>query len=287
MHDVLLANLVAMELLWEAVSSAGPEKATERVQIQDAFIDASIELLQQAVTGLAAGYLEVEQGRVADEEHDMQTLVEMLAGARPTDRRIEERAERRGVDLKGIRWCAVVKPPEDKVGDQVRALRRASKGGAIGRIGRRLVAFLPGEAIPTLGSAQAGVAAAEDPSSGYRRAAAALQVAEHLNRPLVRYEEVVPLAMVLSGPEEDRRAFVDAQLGPLLEDPLGAELVKTLDAYYRAGQSIAAAARDLYVHRHTLEYRLSRIEAALGADFRSPENRLLLELALALRTDHH
>jgi purine catabolism regulator len=64
---------------------------------------------------------------------------------------------------------------------------------------------------------------------------------------------------------------------------MGEELVKSLDAYYAAGQSIAAAARSLFVHRHTLEYRLSRIETLLARDIRSPNERLLLELALAIR----
>jgi DNA-binding PucR family transcriptional regulator len=46
---------------------------------------------------------------------------------------------------------------------------------------------------------------------------------------------------------------------------------------------LAAAARNLYVHRHTLEYRLNRIEALLGADPKNQPTRLFLELALALR----
>jgi DNA-binding PucR family transcriptional regulator len=96
------------------------------------------------------------------------------------------------------------------------------------------------------------------------------------------YDDVVPLAMVLAGPDEDRRAFISSQLGPLLKDPLGKELLKSLEAFYGAGQSVAAAARDLFVHRHTLEYRLSRIETVLGRDIRAPHTRMLLELAIAL-----
>jgi DNA-binding PucR family transcriptional regulator len=89
--------------------------------------------------------------------------------------------------------------------------------------------------------------------------------------------------MILGGPAEEREAFVRAQLGPLLADQMGEDLVRSLDAYYAAGNSVAAAARDLYVHRHTLEYRLQRIETLLGKDVKAPEHRLLLELALAIR----
>jgi DNA-binding PucR family transcriptional regulator len=99
----------------------------------------------------------------------------------------------------------------------------------------------------------------------------------------VIYDEVVPLALVLDAPPEERSAFIDAQLGRVLGDPLGEDLVASLRAFYAAGQSVAAAARTLHVHRHTLEYRLGRLEALLGRDIRANEPRLLLELALSLR----
>jgi len=65
--------------------------------------------------------------------------------------------------------------------------------------------------------------------------------------------------------------------------PRGEELLRSLTEFYASGLSLAAAARHLYVHRHTLEYRLNRIEALLGADPKSQPTRLFLELALALR----
>jgi carbohydrate diacid regulator len=58
--------------------------------------------------------------------------------------------------------------------------------------------------------------------------------------------------------------------------------LRSLEAFFANGQSIAAAARALHVHRHTLEYRLERITALLG-DVREPGRGPFLELALALR----
>jgi hypothetical protein len=281
LHDVLLANLVATEILWSKVMMLAPDDLEVKVELQNTFVKASVLLLQQAVTGLSAGYLEVEEARVADEEHDMQVIVETLAGLRKADRRHEERAERRGIDLTSLRWCVVARTDGD-VGHQVRSLRKNWPSAPIGRVGRKIIAFLPGDAAPSLDLSPIGVSAVERPNIAYVRAAAALEVAIHLNEPKAMYEEVVPLAMVLAGPEEDRKAFVDSQLGALLQDPLGKELVKSLEAFYGAGQSVAAAARDLYVHRHTLEYRLSRIETVLGRDIRAPHTRMLLELAIAL-----
>ncbi len=283
LHDVLLANLIGTEVLWQAIAELEPEDLESRLTIQNVFMDSSFSLLQQAVKALSKGYLEVAEAQVSDTEHDMQILVETLAGLRVPDNRHEERADIRGIDLETLKWC-VVATVEGDIGAEVRTLRRLTAGAVVGRVGRRLIAFLPEQ--PSEVGLAAGMSSAEDPAVAYRRAMAAHQVAVHLHRTGVIYEEVVPLAMVLSGPHEDRDAFIAAQLGPLLEDPLGDELLKSLQTFYRAGMSVAAAARDLYVHRHTLEYRLTRIETALGKDIKAPDNRMLLELALALRTDN-
>jgi DNA-binding PucR family transcriptional regulator len=178
----------------------------------------------------------------------------------------------------------VSKSSHEDAGIEVRSLRREVKGAAVGRIGRMVIAYIPGEEQPLPSIKPAGVARAVDPVRGFKRARATLEVALHLNRDCVCYEDVVPLAMLLGGPAEEREAFAEAQLGPLMEDQMGDELVKTLAAYYDHGQSVAAAARELFVHRHTLEYRLQRIEDLLERDFKAPEHRLLLELALAIRT---
>lgn len=283
LHDVLLANIVAIEVLWEEITALSDwESDSERANTQEIFMRSAMELLQEAVSGVASGYIEMEHGRVADQEHEMQSLLETVAGLRDPDRKHEERAERHGVDLKEIRWCVVIGSDQHRTGQRIGVLRRTHPGAVIGRIGRKIVGFFPGNEPPTIEQGPAGLATCDEGSSGFTRATAALEVARHLSSEMVRYEEVVPLALLLNGPEDDRQAFIEAQLGPLLNDPMGADLIRSLREYYREGQSVAAASRSLYVHRHTLEYRLSRIEAALGVDIREPHNRLLLEFALQL-----
>ena len=208
----------------------------------------------------------------------------MLAGVREADEQLAERARRRDVDLSALRWCVAVDVGEQEVGALVRSLRRAMPEAIVGRVGGAVVSYLPGDDAPDLDGIQgAGLAPATEPEAGARRARAAARVAAHLRRPFVRYEDVVPLAAVLDGPDDERQAFVDAWLGPVLADSRGEELLRSLTEFYGSGLSLAAAARNLYVHRHTLEYRLNRIEALLGADPKAQPTRLFLELALALR----
>ena len=283
LHDVLQANLIGAEVLWETAWSLAPDNEADRLQIANVVMKGTLELLQHAVSAVSNGYLEVEHARVADEEYDMQALVETLAGIRRADRRHGIRAEQRGIDLEAFRWCVVAQSSHDDAGGQVRSMRRTYPGAAVGRIGRTIIGYFPSDSAPALEVEPRGIAPARDPIMGYTHARASLDVALHLGREIVNYEDVVPLAMILGGPAEDREAFVQAQLGPLLSEAAAQDLVRSLQAFYSSGQSIAAAARELFVHRHTLEYRLQRIETLLGRDLKSPQERLLLELALAIR----
>lgn len=283
LHDVLQANLIGAEVLWETVRAIAPDDEHDRLQVADVVMRSTLDLLQHAVTAVSTGYMEVEQARVADEEYDMQAVVETLAGIRAADKRHQERAEARGIDLAALRWCLVARSTHEEAGTQVRSIRRQSAGAAAGRIGRTIIAFLPGSTRPTSDVSPAGIAEARDPRRGYEHARASLDVALHLNRDCVFYDDVVPLAMILGGPAEDREAFVRAQLGPVLADPMADDLVMSLHAFYSSGQSVAAAARKLFVHRHTLEYRLQRIAALLNRDLKDPQDRLLVELALAIK----
>src|SRR5437763_11372713 len=282
--DVLLAFQVGATQFWEHLVELAPDSPEERLDVLSAGTKTMLELLETAVASVSAGYQETAEEIVADEEHDFQALIEVLAGVREADEQLAERARRRGVELAALRWCVAVDVGEQEVGALVRTLRRAMPDAIVGRVGGAVVSYLPGDEAPELDGIQgAGLAPALDPEDGARRARAAARVAAHLRRPLVRYEDVVPLAAVLDGPDEERLALVDARLGRVLADSRGEQLLRSLSEFYASGLSLAAAARNLYVHRHTLEYRLNRIGALLGADPKSQPTRLFLELALALK----
>jgi hypothetical protein len=279
--EALLAWQISTRTFWENIVDIAPEDPDTRTRVITLGTRVILELLERSVSALSAGYLEAAEERLLDKELDVQGVVEILAGIRPADRRYVERATRRGIDLEGIEWCVVGEVGDTALVQQARAWRQVSNEAAIGRIGSALVAYCPGPSIPPFPGANLGIAHSADTKAGFRRAHAASLVARHLGKDSVRYEDVVPLALLLDGPEGERDEFVRAQLGPLDNDPLGAELVRTLEAYFRNRQSVAAAARALHVHRHTLEYRLDRINGLIG-DVREPGRGPFLELALAL-----
>jgi sugar diacid utilization regulator len=76
------------------------------------------------------------------------------------------------------------------------------------------------------------------------------------------------------------KEFVEAALGPLLERERSRSLPlrETLETVL-SHEGLSAAARSLGVHRHTLLYRVERIQDLVGT-WDDPEDRLRLELAL-------
>ncbi|HEV2756606.1 MAG TPA: helix-turn-helix domain-containing protein [Actinomycetota bacterium] len=283
LQDVLLAFQIGARTIWDTLLDEIPDDAVERAEIVTGLMAAMLDLTQTATTVVSAAYVDESEALLADEEVDLQVIVEVLAGTRQSDAHLAERAQRRSVDLRGITWCVARCVPQEQAGQCVRELRRALPEAAVGRLEDVVVAFSPGERPPRPdGITGIGVAAAADTSEGSRRARAAAKVADYFGQDVVRYEEVVPLAAVLDAPDEDRAAFVEAHLGRILADGRGEDLVASLDAFYRHG-SIATAARALFVHRHTLEYRLKRIEELVESDLAEPMTKLLMQLALVLR----
>jgi len=291
--DVLLAYQVGARVFWNRLVAVAPPAADDRVAVLTAGTRVMLAVLEHAVTAVSTGYQEAAVGLLADEEHDLQAVVEALATTWPVDQATTERAARRDIHLGGLRWCVVVEPGALEIGSLVRAVRQWLPGGAAGRVEGNVMAFVSARPEPRWPASDAGApggvgwaSVGEDgPPGAARRARAASRVASHLGHGPVRYDDVVPLAAVLDGPPSDRAAFIAARLGPVLRAAGGDELVRSLAAFYRNGQSLAPAARELFVHRHTLEYRLARVHELIGADPREPLTRMLLELAIALRDE--
>lgn len=79
-------------------------------------------------------------------------------------------------------------------------------------------------------------------------------------------------------------SFVEQVLGPVLahDERESSELVPSLRAYLRHGCRPGPAAAELSIHRHTLAYRLDRIEKLTGRDPRDGSQLLAFTLALEL-----
>ncbi len=123
-------------------------------------------------------------------------------------------------------------------------------------------------------------------AAGYKQAEQSLSVARRRGRLYVEHEQLAAGSVLPLLADDAVRAFADGLLRPLYEhDATGrGDLVDSLRAWLsRHGQWDAAAA-DLGVHRHTLRYRMRRVEEILGRSLDDPDVRMELWLALKATT---
>ncbi|MGW0978853.1 PucR family transcriptional regulator [Streptomyces griseus] len=132
----------------------------------------------------------------------------------------------------------------------------------------------PGGVSPVVGSlAEVGAA--------HRLAGTALLTCEPGSREIVRLDERLPAALLVSRPELSTRLLAEV-FGPLLT-LVPAErslLVETLEAWLECGGSVGRAAARLGCHRNTVFNRLRRLERLTARSLSRP--RELVDLVLAL-----
>ncbi|MFJ6072886.1 PucR family transcriptional regulator [Streptomyces sp. NPDC093065] len=119
-------------------------------------------------------------------------------------------------------------------------------------------------------------------SAAYKQAEQALSVARRRGRVCVEHEHLAAGSVLPLLADDAVRAFADGLLRALRDhDATGrGDLVASVRAWLsRHGQWDAAAA-DLGVHRHTLRYRMRRVEEILGRSLDDPDVRMELWLAL-------
>jgi purine catabolism regulator len=81
------------------------------------------------------------------------------------------------------------------------------------------------------------------------------------------------------------RAFADAMLAPLdaYDRDHNGELLASLQAFLEFNARWETAAAELFVHRHTLRYRMRKVEELSGRDLGSSFDRMEFWLALRAR----
>jgi purine catabolism regulator len=85
--------------------------------------------------------------------------------------------------------------------------------------------------------------------------------------------------------DEALRMYCDSVLGAIEsgEGKYGGELLRSLEAFLEHNGQWEGAARELYCHRHTLRYRIRRVEELTGRDLSSARDRIEFWLALRAR----
>jgi sugar diacid utilization regulator len=127
-----------------------------------------------------------------------------------------------------------------------------------------------------------------DPADLHRagsEARLAVNVGEAEGRPLLAFEDTGSYRLLLPAMSDDpgelERFFAET-IAPLAayDDQYETELVATVEAYLNNDGNVAATAKQLFTHRHTIRYRLERARELCGHDISATEGREKLGLGL-------
>jgi purine catabolism regulator len=191
------------------------------------------------------------------------------------------------------------------------ALRDESSGGLVARAGDYVCALVPGSddedlfALAARIGGRLGSGSGPAPTVGAGRAVAAGAARRSFHearcaleaRALVgdgeaangdgagpaTYRDLGSFQLLLSLQDEQALGlFCDSILGPIEngEGHYGGELMRSLEAFIECNGQWEKAAKRLYCHRHTLRYRIRRVEELTGRDLSSARDRIEFWLAL-------
>lgn len=122
---------------------------------------------------------------------------------------------------------------------------------------------------------------------GVREARYALALCRSDGRAQAEFADLGTYQLLLSLQDpEALRTFADSVLAPLdgYDGAHGGDLVVSLRAFLERNARWEAAAKDLYVHRHTLRYRMRKVEELTGRRLASARDRMEFFLALRARS---
>jgi purine catabolism regulator len=173
------------------------------------------------------------------------------------------------VAVRGALLCAIV----DAAGRDVIELARRLRGEL-------------GGAGAGIGAAASRAASAQSLRRSFHEARCALEAVRHLNGDapeVASYSDLGSFHLLLSLQDDEAlRSYCDNVLAGVVDgDPdYSEELLRSLDAYLEHNGHWERAAAQVFCHRHTLRYRIRRVEELTGRSLGNPRDRIEFWLAL-------
>jgi PucR family transcriptional regulator, purine catabolism regulatory protein len=303
-----------------AIKDAGPLSDFDRLTLHQAVTIVALELLRSRVAGdterrLAGDVLDaIVRGELTGSELsrrlDAFGLSDRVAAV--VLRRAGEARGSSSGPLEALLWSALreeaVPALVASVGSLACALVRGGSDEEQLALGERVAALVGAElgddAWVGVGRAVAGVearrsfhearcaleavalgVASSSPSAAGNGSAAGTGAGSAAGRGprVATYKDLGSFQLLLSLQDDEAlRLFCDSILGPIeaSEGPYGGELMRSLEAFIEENGQWERAARRLYCHRHTLRYRIRRVEELTGRNLGSARDRIEFWLAL-------
>lgn len=123
-------------------------------------------------------------------------------------------------------------------------------------------------------------------TTAYQRAKAAVNMAQHMNRDMVHFDEMGIYRLLYSVSDKAiLKEMSEDLLQPLLtyDAKHNSNYVEVLEKYLEYNGSIQAVAEAMYTHRNTIIYRVTNIKKLLGTELDTTEERFQYQMAYYIR----
>ena len=117
-------------------------------------------------------------------------------------------------------------------------------------------------------------------TAGYKEACLAMKIGKifYLQTHIFDYSNLGIGRLIYELPLDVCEAYVKEIFGDSPPLELDEEMITTIKIFFENGLNISEAARQLYIHRNTLVYRLEKIEKVIGLDIRNFDNALTYKI---------
>jgi PucR family transcriptional regulator, purine catabolism regulatory protein len=257
-------------------------------------------ILQQATTVVALELM--RQRAMHDTERRLagDVLAEALGGGL-AEREVESRLRPFGVGARAAVLVFATPEPTTAAAELDRFLRDGGWGALVAPRDDLLCAVLDASAPDTdpveiarmartaLGNPRAAASRADAVGSlrhSFNEARCALEaatIAGEGSPDVASYRDLGAFQLLLALQDDEALAlYCQSVLGPLEEGggEYGDELIRSLEAFIEQNGQWERAARELFCHRHTLRYRIRKVEELTGRDLGSARDRIEFWLAL-------
>ena len=102
------------------------------------------------------------------------------------------------------------------------------------------------------------------------------------SEPVLLYSRLGIGRLIHDLPEASCRMFMREVFGDISPDDFDEETTSIINAFFENNLNISETARQLYVHRNTLVYRLEKLHQLTGLDLRVFDEAMALKLAMMI-----
>ena len=151
------------------------------------------------------------------------------------------------------------------------------------QIARMIVDMLNTEAMTQVRVAYGNpVSEIKDVSRSYKEARMALDVGKifYAEKNIVSYTKLGIGRLIYQLPVPLCEMFMKEVFGDQLPDAFDEETQVTISKFFENNLNVSETARQLYIHRNTLVYRLEKIQKSTGLDIRAFDDALTFKIAM-------